>query len=63
VKRAFDRGLIDRYWLGFKDFEKDLDWGIKRPGEPRRPGDDEFTLFGDTIEELADWYGFSAEHW
>jgi hypothetical protein len=31
-------------------------------GEPRRPGDDKSTLFGDTIEELEDWYGFSAEH-
>ncbi len=62
VKRAFDRGFIDRYWLGFKDFEKDLEWGIKRPGQPRRPGDDEFTLFGDTIEELESWYGFSAEY-
>jgi Protein of unknown function (DUF1186)/SEC-C motif len=62
VKTAFDRGFIDRYWLGFEDFEKDLEWGIKRPGEPRRPGDDEFTLFGGAIEELEDWYGFSDEY-
>jgi uncharacterized protein len=62
VKRAFDRGFIDRYWLGFEHFERDLKAAIQSPGEPRRPGDDEFTLFGDTIEELSGWHGFSDEH-
>jgi hypothetical protein len=62
VRRAFDRGFIDRDWLGFEDFCRDLEAAIKQPGEPRRPGDDKFTLFGDTVEELSAWYGFSDEH-
>jgi Protein of unknown function (DUF1186)/SEC-C motif len=62
VKRAFDRGFIDRLTLGFRDFERDLEWAIKRPGEPRHPQGNEFTLFGDTVEELSDWYGFSDDY-
>jgi hypothetical protein len=62
VQQAFERGFIDRYWLAFEDFERDLEWGVKSPGEPRRPGDDEFTLFGDAIKELEGWYGFGEAH-
>jgi hypothetical protein len=61
VKRAFDRGFIDRHSLGFGDFERDLEWAVKRPSEPRHPQDREFTLFGDTVEELSCWHGFSEE--
>jgi hypothetical protein len=61
VKRAFDRGFIDRHCLGFGDFERDLEAAVKRPGEPRHPQDREFTLFGDTVEELSRWHGFSEE--
>jgi hypothetical protein len=61
VKRAFDRGFIDRDLLGFDDFEQDLKHGIERPGEPWRPGDDEYEIFGDTVEELSGWHCF-AEH-
>jgi len=62
VKRAFDRGFIDPHLLGFHDFERDLKRGIKRPGEPWRPGDDEFTLLADTIDELSGWHCFSEQH-
>jgi hypothetical protein len=62
VKRAFDRGFIDQGWLHFEHFQQDLEWGIKRPGEPRHPEDDEFALFGDTVEELSGWYGFSDDY-
>jgi uncharacterized protein len=61
VKRAFDRGFIDRHILGFKHFEDDLRRGIKRPGEPWAPDDDEYELFGDTVEELSGWACFT-EH-
>ena len=61
VKRAFDRGFIDRHWLGFEDFERDLRWAVKHPGELRHQDGDQFTLFGDTVEELSRWYGFSDE--
>jgi hypothetical protein len=59
VKRAFDRGFIDRHILGFDDFEDDLRRGIRSPGEPWRPGDNEFVLFGDTVEELSGWHCFT----
>jgi len=38
VKRAFNRGFINRHILGFDDFEDDLRRGIQNPGEPWRPG-------------------------
>jgi hypothetical protein len=59
VKRAFDRGFIDRHCLGFEDFERDLQWAVKRPGQPRQHHGDLFSLFGDTVEELSGWYAFS----
>jgi hypothetical protein len=61
VKRAFDRGFIDQHWLGFEHFQQDLQWALKRPGEPRHPQDNQFTLFGDTVDELSHWYGFSEK--
>ena len=61
VKRAFDRGFIDRHLLGFDEFEQDLKHGIERPGEPWRLGDDEYEIFGDTIEALSGWHCFT-EH-
>ena len=57
VKRAFDRGFIDPHWIGFDGFLRDLEWAIKRPGEGRYPQDNEFTLFGDAVEELSRWHG------
>jgi hypothetical protein len=62
VKRAFDRGFIAQEWLCFEDFREDLDRAIERAGEPRYPDDDEFTLFGDTIDELSGWYAFSDDY-
>ncbi len=62
VKKAFDRGFIDEQWLGFNHFEEDLKRGIENPGEPRWPDDKQYTLFGDTIEEMSTWYGFSEKY-
>src|SRR6516164_6166990 len=62
VKRAFDRGFIELHLLGFGDFEEDLKHGIERPGEPLRPGGNEYALFGDTIEELSGWYCFTEKY-
>jgi uncharacterized protein len=61
VKRAFDRGFIDRHWLGFEDFEHDVEWAARHPDMAQSSPGDEFTLFGDTVEELSRWYGFSDE--
>jgi Protein of unknown function (DUF1186)/SEC-C motif len=63
VKRAFDRGFIEPNLLDFGDFEEDLKHGIERPGEPLRPGDDEYALFGDTIDELSGWYCFTEKYY
>jgi len=62
VKKAFDRGFIDSHVLGFDDFEQDLKRGIECPGEPWRSDDHEYTLFGDTVDELSDWYCFTEQY-
>ena len=62
VKKAFDRGFIDSYVLEFDHFEQDLRRGVERLGEPWRPDDREYTLFGDTIDELSGWYCFSEQY-
>jgi hypothetical protein len=62
VKKAFDRGFIDSHVLGFDHFEEDLRRGIQHPGEPRLPDDRDSTLFGDTVEELSEWYCFSEQY-
>ena len=59
VKRAFDRGFIDPTFRRFADFENDLRRGLKQPGEPLVPDDNEFELFGDTVEELSRWHCFT----
>ncbi len=61
VKRAFDRGFIDRQWLSFEHFQHDVERAARHPEMARDPQGDEFTLFGDTAEELSRWYGFSDE--
>ena len=62
VRRAFARGFINRHWLGFENFRRDLQSAIKEPGEPQQPGDDKFTLFGNTVEELSGWFGLSRDY-
>ena len=61
VKKAFDRGFIDPQWTRYAHFEAELQRGIERPGEPRWPNDDEYRLFGNTIEELSWWAGFQED--
>jgi Protein of unknown function (DUF1186)/SEC-C motif len=62
VKKAFDRGFVDSHVLGFDHFEQDLRWAIEHPGEPWRLEDHEYTLFGDTIDELSNWYCFTEQY-
>jgi len=60
VAQAFARGLISRSWLGFEDFEHDLRQAIDDPTAlPRARG--EWSLFGETIEELSSWHCFRPE--
>jgi hypothetical protein len=59
VEQAFARGFINNAWLEFKHFERDLQHAIDHPGaSPLHGPENEYTLFGDTIEELSGWYSF-----
>ena len=61
VQQAFKRGSIDPSWLTFEDFEQDLQHAVEHPeAEPLHP-DGKLTLFGDTVAELSDWYGFKPK--
>jgi hypothetical protein len=62
VKKAFARGFIDNHVLGFDHFEQDVRRGIERLGEPWHPDDYEYTLFGDSIDELSAWYCFGEQY-
>jgi len=62
VKKAFDRGFIDSHILGFDHFEQDLKLGMECPEEPWPSDNHDYTLFGDTIEELSGWYCFTEQY-
>ena len=63
VKKAFDRGLISAQTMSFTHFKADLKRALAEPDAPWHPnGSKEFTLFGDTIEELSGWHAFSPEY-
>ena len=61
MKEAFDSGLINSGWISYRHFERDLERAVQNPTEPGDEWDD-FTLFGDTIEELSTWYCFSEDY-
>ena len=61
VEQAFARGLISTSWLSFAAFEQDLELTIKDPAALASRSHGEFSLFGDTIEELSGWYCFSPK--
>ena len=62
VNEAFTGGLISRGWLYFHHFEEDLQKGIDDPTAPLREPMGEYSLFGDTIEELSTWACFKPDH-
>jgi uncharacterized protein len=61
VAQAFALGYISTSWLRFEHFEEDLRQAIENPGAPPGRRRDEFSLFGDTIEELSTWHCFREE--
>ena len=61
VKQAFDRELISQGWLSFEDFESDLQQAVSGALPPSSRAGQEFTLFGDTVQEMSTWYAFSPE--
>lgn len=63
VKKAFERGLIGPETMAYEDFRSDLKHALAHPEAPWRSAPaNQFTLFGDTIEELSWWHAFSPEH-
>jgi hypothetical protein len=61
VKQAFERELISRTWLSFQHFEKYLQQTVSGARPPLEREGQNFTLFGDTVQELSTWYAFSPE--
>jgi hypothetical protein len=61
VEQAFARGSISTSWLSLAHFERDLELTIKDPSALASRSHGEFSLFGDTIEELSGWYCFSPK--
>jgi Protein of unknown function (DUF1186)/SEC-C motif len=61
VEQAFARGLLSPSWLSFAHFEQDLELSIENPAALPDRSHGEFSLFGDTIEELSNWYCFSSK--
>ena len=61
VRKAFDRGYISPDWMDFADFDHNLELYevlVERCGMAGVP---ELELFGNTIEELSNWYAFSDD--
>lgn len=63
VAQAFQRGSIDSIWLGFEHFEQDLAHAVEHGSTLSYMENREYALFGDTVEELSSWYGFSDQYW
>jgi len=62
VERAFREGWIDDAIMSQKEFAQGLDHALAHPDAPWRDDADSRTLWGDTVDELSDWYGFSQEY-
>jgi len=62
VAEAFERGSIHSTWLSFEHFERDLEDALGHAGTLPHWTHGEYDLFGDTVEELSKWYGFSEQY-
>jgi len=58
VREACDRKWVDPFWAGFNHYEKLCREALTTP-DTAELSKETFTLFGDTVEELAGWYCFS----
>jgi Protein of unknown function (DUF1186)/SEC-C motif len=61
VEDAFAHGLISNSWLKLRHFEQDIQLAIDDPAALLQRSDGEYSLFGDTVEELSTWYCFRPE--
>jgi len=61
VKQACDEQWIHPSLLEYRHFLEDLRTAVERPDTPfERP--DEYTLFGDAVDEMSTWYCFSERY-
>ncbi len=61
VRQVFQRGSLDPSWFTFRNFEEDLQFTIAHPDAEPLYYVGKFTLFGDTVAELAGWFDFGPE--
>ncbi len=59
VHKAYQRGLIDPDWILPDEFEADLQ---RQADQGQTRVSDEYSLFGDTIEELSTWHCFKESY-
>lgn len=58
VREAFETELIPPFITTFDWFEKDLAHALANPNRPWARKGSEYLLWGDTVDEFADWPGF-----
>jgi hypothetical protein len=63
VKQAFDREFIGPMISEFRYYQEDLQRALLSPGFSAWQDDGSCELWGDTVEELSKWAGFSDEKW
>jgi hypothetical protein len=59
VKTAFERGLVDSDFIGYDEFEADLDCATATDLAEGGENFSQVAPFGDTIEELSTWHSFA----
>lgn len=62
VVEAFKRGSIASWVTEIRFFESDLAKSLQYPDGSPWLSDKEFSPFGDTVDELSGWYGFSEKY-
>ncbi|WP_170162527.1 DUF1186 domain-containing protein [Methylocystis hirsuta] len=62
VAQAFERGWISPSWTDIQHFDRDLAHAAANPDRPFYSDAGDMTLWGDTVEELSTWYGFSERY-
>jgi Protein of unknown function (DUF1186)/SEC-C motif len=61
VQQAFDEEWIHPSLMEYRHFLEDLRIAVERPDTPfQHP--DEYTLFGDVVDEMSTWYCFSERY-
>jgi hypothetical protein len=53
---------VDEDWLALEHFERDLAHALAKPDAPWRDNDGRYEFWGNTVEELSKWYGYSEQY-